>query len=923
MPNARKIMLLSAILALIAPSLLSAEDFPATLMYHDIKPVPFNTFDVSTKDFCAQLDWLKYNGYITLRLEDIDSPDLPRKAVIITFDDGYRGAYANAVPELRKRGMSAVFFITAETVGRLDTGYPHITQDELRDIAGDELFSLGSYTVTHPNLTALSHDRRITELTDSRKYLEAMTGRKIDALAYPYGDYDAASANDASESGYRTAFVIDVRETEGIPARMRIPRVYMGVDMGRNGGELFRRIMTSSGDLPPEAFADRYSPLSPEYDIIIAGGGMSGVSAAIQAERLGASTLIIEPTGMLGGQSTAAGVSTMDDMTRLRESGLYREFMDKIREHYAGLRKSIATSYWKTDGKAFEPSVGHKILADMAASSDILYHSEIVSVESSGKGKTVTVKTPEGTQSFDCKILIDATEYGDVIPLAGLLYRSGNSVSPDMNPDSMIQDITWTAVIRNYPKGVPETLRPKSPLPGYEKARKNYLAYVSRNTFGEGKRSPFKLPAEFSAHNGYRAIPDSQSPGSYTGARKDWKRITKTGVNWGNDYPGQYGWESKYGIPIAYLESPDFRADINRKALIKTLHFIWYVQNELGESWSIDENEYDELPEAAKDLPDEWKNIARHMPPVPYVRESRRIVGDYTYNSEAIYVNSESYRNGRKNQELTDSIAIGGYILDLHTGDDDDDFEHELGERQAAMRTHEPSGAFQVPMRIFIPASDDNFLAAEKNLSMSRLATSALRLQPVCMMTGQAVGTLAALAVSWDVKPRDVHAVHVQRVLADAGVMMSLAEYSDVPESSKYYPAVQIATLYRLIEPEKYPVYPKQRISTPSKTRRVAGKFGVDRKVTEKEFSEMLKRAESAMNIKEAETVSGYISSDDVKTKAHRINADYHDGMTRGEAVSIIVDAMDSLPYAEAAEHRVEKLITRIDSQDSEQTHSR
>ena len=636
------------------------------------------------------------------------------------------------------------------------------------------------------------------------------------------------------------------------------------------------------------------------HDIIIAGGGMSGVSAAIQATRLGASVLIIEPTNMLGGQATAAGVSTMDDMSRLNESGIYREFMNRVRSHYSAKGKSIATSYWKTDGKAFEPRVGSDILKDMAGSADVIYHSEIVSVKSSSNGKIITAKTPQGTKDFTCKILIDATEYGDVIPLAGLKYRSGNSVSPDMNPDSMIQDITWTAVIRKYPEGVPEHLRPKKPLPEYEKARKNYLAYVSRNNFGAGDRSPFKLPAEFSAHNGYRAVPDSYSPGNYTGARKDWKRITKTGVNWGNDYPGQYGWDEKYGIPIAYLEDKSFREHINREALIKTLHFIWYIQNELGESWSVDENEYDDLPKEAEGLPDEWKNIARHFPPVPYVRESRRIVGDYTYNSQAIYTNSESYRNGRKNQELHDSIAIGGYILDLHTGDDDDDFEHELGERQSAMRTHEPAGAFQVPMRIFIPASDDNFLAAEKNLSMSRLATSALRLQPVCMMTGQAVGTLATLAVSYDVKPRDIHALHVQKVLADSGVMMSLAEYDDVPERSAYYGAVQIATLYKLIEPEKYPVYPKQRISTPSKTRRVPGRFGINRKVTQKEFDGILSRAESAMK------------------KA--IKAEYHEGMTRGEAVQVIVDAMNgSFSHAEAAEHGVEKLITGINSQDSKQ----
>ena len=869
-----------------------AHSFPPVLMYHDIKAVPVNGLDVSVKEFCAHLDWLKSEGYTTLNLEDLlNSADLPAKSVVITFDDGYRGIYRYAFPELKKRGMKAVFFVVANTVGILDSYYPHITMEELREIASDDLFSIGSHTMSHPNLEELGREQIASELSGSRRVLAEMTGRSVDVLAYPYGNYNEEIAVEAEKAGYRIAFAVDDRHIAGVPEKFRIPRVYMG------GGVNLKEFVE---DMPPSAFGERYVPLSVSYDVVIAGGGMGGSAAAIQASRLGARVLIVEPTNMLGGQSTAAGVSTMDDMSRLRESGIYREFMDKVREHYAKLRKSIATSYWKTDGKAFEPSAGHKILLDMSASADVLFHAQITSAVSADGGKRITVTSLEGPKDIYCRMLIDASEYGDVIQLAGLRYRSGNSLYPDMNPDSMIQDITWTAVIRKYPKGIPEHLRPKTPLPGWEKARKNYRSYVSRNEFGAGKKSPFTLPAEFSAHNAYRAIPDSFLPGNYTGARKDWKRITKTGVNWGNDYPGQYGWDEKFGLPIAYLESPDFRADIDRKALIKTLHFIYYMQNELGESWSVDENEYGDLPSAAKDLPEEWQNIARHMPPIPYVRECRRILGEYTYNSEAIHKNSESYRDGKKNQELYDAIAIGGYILDLHAGDDDDDFEHELGENQAAIRKHEPAGAFQVPMKILIPASDDSFLAAEKNLSMSRLASGALRLQPVCMMTGQAVGALAAIALHEGVAPREVHPVRVQKVLADSGVMLSLAEYADVPERSGYYPAVQIATLYKLVEPEKYPVYPKQRISTPSKNKRVQGRFGVNTRVTVKEFAEMLSRAEEALGGKKLSVPV------------------FREGMTRGEAVSVIVDAMASLADAEPAEHGVEQFVSGIDSQDAQ-----
>ena len=605
------------------------------------------------------------------------------------------------------------------------------------------------------------------------------------------------------------------------------------------------------------------------YDVIIAGGGTGGTAAAIQASRLGVSVLIVEPSNMLGGQATAAGVSTMDDMSNT-ESGIYHEFMDRIRAHYGKMRKSISTCYWKDYGKAFEPSVGHKILADMAASADVLYYSEIISVND----EYISVDTPEGLKDIRYKILIDATEYGDILPLADVTYRVGNSISPNIN-DTMIQDITWTAIIRKYPKGIPAHLIVKTPLDGYEKARKNYRNYVTRNGFDFKGRYPVKMPVNVASHNAYRAVPDSYTPGSYTGAKNHWKRITKCGVNWGNDYPGMYLWHGRYGMPVDYIESKDLRAQIERDALIKTLHYIYYIQNELGESWSVDENEYsnDILPEAMKNFPDEWKAILQHMPPIPYVRESRRIVGEYTLNAHDLYINSTSWHNGEKSHELTDAIAIGGYNLDLHGGDDDDDIESSLGESQRSIERDKPAGPFQVPLRVLIPASKDNFLAAEKNLSMSRLVSGALRLQPITMMTGQAAGALAALAIRKGIAPRDVKAIHVQKVLGDAGVAMSLCRYTDVASTNKYYGAVQISNLYGLIQPDLYPDYPKGSVNNPGKGGRTKGRFGINKRVSEKELAKIIERAEKF-------------------TDGRKIILPEHKKLTRGEAAELIVNAM-------------------------------
>ena len=258
----------------------------------------------------------------------------------------------------------------------------------------------------------------------------------------------------------------------------------------------------------------------------------------------------------------------------------------------------------------------------------------------------------------------------------------------------MVQDITWVAVIQKYPGGIPGHLRMTTPLPGYELARRNYESYVTRDGMDFKGIYPVTLPVNFVSHNAYRGLPDSSSYWGYDANRENWPHITKCGVNWGNDYPGKYGWNGKRGLPAAYLENTDLRKRVERDALIKTLHFIYYMQNELGENWSVADDEYHHpiLPQAAEGLPDEWLEIVRRMPPIPYVRESRRIVGDFTLTSAELLKNSLSYRDGQTNQEFPDAIAIGGYILDLHGADTDSDMEWIFDEKAAAVQHNRPRG---------------------------------------------------------------------------------------------------------------------------------------------------------------------------------------------------------------------------------------
>ena len=616
--------------------------------------------------------------------------------------------------------------------------------------------------------------------------------------------------------------------------------------------------------------ASRHSRSS--YDIIIAGGGTGGISAAIQAARMGASVLVVEPSTWIGGQATAAGVSTMDDMSR-QKSGIYLEFINRIKSYYDSRGKSMGTCYWDSRSIAFEPHIGQEAFVSMVNEArrkgtlEFLMASEIIKVEKDNHSISgVTVKTPSGNRNYSCKILIDATEYGDILPLSNTAYRVGNTKSGFIDSEAMIQDITWTAVIHKYNGGIPDYLRPRNPLPGYEFAKRNYESFVSADGNNFRNVYPVEIPVNFITHNAYRGLPDSSNPYNYDADAPNRIFITKTVLNWGNDYPGTYGWTNgRRGLPVSYIEDRNLRLQVEREALIKTLHFIYYIQNELGEPWSVAEDEYANriLPEAARDLPREWQEIARRMPVIPYVRESRRIIGDHTLTSHELLRNSLSYRDGHTSHEFSDAIAIGGYILDLHGANTDADTEWEFEERSRTSILNRPRGPFQVPMRVLIPAETDGLIAAEKNISATRLAIGTLRLQPITMMTGQAAGALAAVAVRDGKRPRDVHPMRVQWELLKSGVSLSLCKYSDVPPEHSYNKSIQISNMYGIVAPNEYPHAPSfnlEDLDDPVFEMAVIrgadkGLFGVNELINGRYAAEIITKAQEVMGVKAASKI--------------------------------------------------------------------
>lgn len=522
------------------------------------------------------------------------------------------------------------------------------------------------------------------------------------------------------------------------------------------------------------------------YDVVVVGAGSGGVSAAIAAARLGSKVALIEETDWIGGQMTAAAVSTMDEGHLNEESGLYGEFIGRVASHYKKIGKTIGTCYWSLRTHCFEPHVGQKILYEMIESVrpnvlDVMLRTTVKKVLSQGN-VVIGIETSDG-KVLNSKIVIDATEYGDLLPLAPVRYRVAKYTNENVDRNACVQDITYTAVVKKYPGGPPEELIIRKPPPGYTQEIRDHFA---RNIRKDGNPVDRTLPVSWPVHNAYRGVPDSSTKPNATGY--DFEKITKTGINWFNDFRTN----------VSDWDTPEKRQQHHCAAKLRTIQFLYYMQTELGEKeWAIANDEgfdtpYNRESNMCSSIPAELKAVERQMPVMPYVRESRRLIGLQTLSSANLV------RDGRPSAiSLTNHrsvVGLGDYPMDLHHCNTEDTLELSL-EREANRPRDFRFGLFQFVLEQFIPETADGFLVAEKNLSQSRYFSGATRLQPSTMLTGQAAGTIAGAAVRLNVPPRKLRAEVVQKQLLRDNNRLALPDLADVPRVHPLWGAVQLTVV--------------------------------------------------------------------------------------------------------------------------------
>jgi peptidoglycan/xylan/chitin deacetylase (PgdA/CDA1 family) len=139
---------------------------------------------VTPQEFDDQLKYMKDNGYQCITFEDLPNIDRYKKPFMITFDDGYEDNYTDMYPILKKYDFKATIFLVTEYIDK----NLFLTTAQILEMR--DRISFQSHTVSHEYLTKLTDTQIDRELKDSKSIIEGITGRPVNTIAYPVGDYN-------------------------------------------------------------------------------------------------------------------------------------------------------------------------------------------------------------------------------------------------------------------------------------------------------------------------------------------------------------------------------------------------------------------------------------------------------------------------------------------------------------------------------------------------------------------------------------------------------------------------------------------------------------------------------------------------------------------------------------------------------------
>jgi DNA-binding LacI/PurR family transcriptional regulator len=563
-------------------------------------------------------------------------------------------------------------------------------------------------------------------------------------------------------------------ETSGPPPRARTPRRAAPRPLGPS-------IPNPAGGVPTRTGTEAdqtVETVAPELhaDVLVVGGGLGGVAAAIAACQHGRRVVLTEETDWVGGQLTAQAVPPDEHpwIEQFGSTALYRELRDGIRDYYrAWYPLTVAAQRWRAlnpgagwvSKLCHEPRVALAVLEGMLAPhraagrlTVLLEHRPVsvsvdrdhvraVEITSLQSGERLVVTAP---------YVLDATEHGDLLPMAKVEYvtgaesqnEHGEPHAPTVADPRNLQSFTCCFALEHragedHTIDKPEryafwrSYQPEfwpGPLLGLRTPDPRTLQPVDRRLDPNPDGDPLEVLADQRQHQGamelwtFRRIlaRNLYVPESFAS--------DLTLVNWPmNDY-----W---LGPLIEVDEATANRHLEDAKQL--SLSLLYWLQTEAPR------------PDGGTGFPGlrlrpDVVGTKDGLAKAPYVRESRRIRAVTTVTERDVALATVGPDGGTRYQ---DAVGVGSYRIDLHPSTGGDNYI-DVG-----------SVPFEIPLGTLLPVRVRNLLPAAKNIGTTHITNGSYRLHPVEWNVGEVAGRLAAFCLDHRVEPRQVRAD--QRLLAE------------------------------------------------------------------------------------------------------------------------------------------------------------
>lgn len=496
-------------------------------------------------------------------------------------------------------------------------------------------------------------------------------------------------------------------------------------------------------------------------DLLVVGGGLGGVAAALTACRLGQRVILSESNRWLGGQLTAQAVPP-DEHPWIETdlvSPSYADLRAKIRNHYREhfpLTDAAAHDSQLNPGRGYVSRLSHEprisalvleqLLSAKLSSGQLILLREHQPVTATRAGRQVTSVTFQslatGTRTVvSAGLIADATELGDLLDLAEMEYvygaesrhETGELHAPwAANPLDQ-QAVTWCCALEWAPSQDNVIERPD---------RYDFFATEVAD-FWPGPQLSFDDIEPISLEKRTRPIFTSDPALASDNDERDLWHYRRARTH-RNLQPGQPGGEiTLVNWPqIDYWEKPLLGVTSEEKAAAEkgarelTRSFVYWLQTE-APRWDGGFG-YPEL-RLRGDVTGTEDGLAMDV----YVRESRRIRALFTVTEG--HIGREMRGENSGSALFEDTVGIGYYRIDLHPS--------------TAGRTYIDIDCFpfQIPLGALIPRDVDNVLAANKNIGTTHITNGAYRLHPVEWSIGEAVGALSAFCAEHEVTPSRVH----------------------------------------------------------------------------------------------------------------------------------------------------------------------